>query len=329
MANPISPLEVLLISNRGDDQEFVGSVCQSIGANLVHLPDVAAAVGLMSQNRYLGVFVDVTEPNQMRAFEEQVQEQLGVFSDQANPNFIHLMADEDLSSNRDLITSPLFSNYFRRPVTQIEEFAVSFGRYLKAGNSVQTHQLPHFLTNPTKVQKIQLTHTLQKQEAVEAVRQYIIAAAIPPRIANLIANSTDELLMNAMFDAPCDEFGRPLYTVTDRNDSRQLESNEVVSLTLGFDGVNFGLSVSDPFGSVDRNKLLNHLAESYRKKEYQLRTGQAGAGLGIATIFNTGGSLIYHVEPKVKTEATLLYRVYPNFRAFRQQFKFFSARFFG
>jgi hypothetical protein len=321
--------EVLLISNRGDDQEFIGEVAKAASADLVHVPEPAEAVKKMAEKKYLAVFVDVTEASHMRAFEEQVQEQLGVFSDLANPNFIYLMGDDDLSVNRELITSPLFSNYFRRPTTQVEEIAKSYGRYIKASANAPNHQLGQFLGPAGKVQKLVLNHTQQKQEAVEAVRQYIIAAQIPPRIANLIANSTDELLMNALFDAPCDEFGRTLYSVTDRNEKRALEQNELITMSLGFDGVNLGLSVSDPFGSVDRNRLLGHLAESYRRKEYQLRTGQAGAGLGIATIFSTGGSLIYHVEPKIKTEATLLYRAYPNYRTFRQQFKFFSARFFG
>ena len=56
--------------------------------------------------------------------------------------------------------------------------------------------------------------SIQKQEAAEAVRQYLIQAKIPGRIANSVANAVDELLMNAIFDAPTDAFGKTIYSAT-------------------------------------------------------------------------------------------------------------------
>ena len=135
--------------------------------------------------------------------------------------------------------------------------------------------------------------------------------------------------MNAMFDAPCDEFGKTLYSATARSQERELTGNGKVEMSIGFDGFYVGVSVCDFYGSIDRTRLLNHISANYRDRDYQIRAGQAGAGLGLATIFSTGGSLIYHCEARQKTETTLLYRAFPSYRDFKNQFKFFSAKFYA
>lgn len=319
---------VLLVSERADDFEFVSEVAKGSGMQFHRESNPEAAVMFAAENVCGAIFVDVTDIEQLRQFEEQVQHHLGLFSERADPNLIHFMSDEDLRENRNIVLSPLFGNFFQRPLFQIEEFAKSYGRVVSAGSEKSTHELKNFLEGGG-VQKVRITNTGQKQEAVEAVRQYLIRAKIRPRIANLIANAVDELLMNALFDAPSDEFGKPLYSATARSQNRELKEKEKVTMSLGFDGFNVGVSVTDQFGSIDRARLLNHITESYRKKHYNIRVGQAGAGLGIATIFSFGGSLIYHCESNSKTEATILYRVFPTFREFKSQFKFFSAKFYS
>lgn len=320
---------LLLVSQRGDDEAFLSEVARSAELDLKICATADEAVDFVSENDCRAVFVDITEIEQLRDFETQVQEKLGLFSDRIDTNSIHFMSDRDMSANRDAILSPLFGNFFQRPSSEIEDVAQTYGRYVGASERKNTHDLKNFLGPKVVLQKVVLTNSGQKQQAVEAVRQYLIAAKVKPRIANLIANAVDELLMNALFDAPCDEFGRQLFDATDRSTKRELNDRERVTMTLGFDGHNVGISVADQFGSVDRNRLLQHVTESYKKKNYAIRHGQAGAGLGIATVFSSGGSLIYHCESNVKTEATLLYRAFSSFRAFKHQFKFFSAKFFG
>src|SRR6185369_6796516 len=131
--------------------------------------------------------------------------------------------------------------------------------FVIASEKMATHDLKHFLGPKAVVQGVTLTRSEQKQEAVEAVRQYLIQAKVPARISNIIANSVDELLMNALFDAPTDEFGKALYTITDRSQSRELKDKELVQMRIGFDGFNVGVSVTDFFGAIDRPRLLNHV----------------------------------------------------------------------
>jgi hypothetical protein len=319
---------LLLISNQPEDVSFLAETCQIAGATLDVVPDAKAAAESIAKNNPSAIFIDVNETKLLNAFEFEVQKKFGLFSDQIQAHRFHFMANRPLQENRDVIQSPFFGSYFERPESRAEESAQFYGRFVLAGEQMQTHDLKHFLSDRGKLQTVTLVRSDQKQEAAEAVRQYLIQAKIPARIANTVANAVDELLMNALFDAPSDDFGNPLYSSTARNQVRALGSREQVKMTIGFDGFYVGVSIADFFGSIDRTRLLNHVSMNYRERDYTIRRGQAGAGLGLAAVFNSGGSLIYHCETNEKTEVTLLYRAYDNFREFKAQFRFFSAKFY-
>jgi phage-related protein len=319
---------ILLVSDHPDDASFLAEVCQVVQANLQLAPNAKEAVDFLSANDCTAIFVDVSKAETLRGFEAESQKRLGLFSDRLQANLIHFISDRELSENREVIKSPLFGNFFQRQPENLQQNGEFYGRFVAAGEKKATHELKNFLSEHGKVQQVVLSNTSQKQEAAEAVRQYLIAAKIPARISNIITNSVDELLMNAMFDAPCDEFGKTLYSATARDQARALKEHEQVTMSIGFDGFYVGVSVADGFGSLDRGRLLNHVSANYRDRDYQIRAGQAGAGLGLATIHSGGGSLIYHCEARVKTEATLLYRAFPSYREFKNQFKFFSAKFY-
>jgi len=319
---------ILLVSDHPDDASFLAEVSQVVNANLKVAPNAKESVDFLASNDCTAVFVDVSKTATLRGFEAEAEKRLGLFSDRLQTNLIHFISDRELSENREVTLSPLFGSFYQRPTAELEQNGQFYGRFVLAGEKKATHELSHFLSPQGKVQKVVLTNTSQKQEAAEAVREYLIAAKIPARISNIITNAVDEILMNAMFDAPCDEFGKTLYSATARDQARPLKEQEQVTMSIGFDGFYVGISVTDGYGSLDRGRLLNHVSANYRDQDYQIRAGQAGAGLGLATIHSGGGSLIYHCEARTKTEATLLYRAYPSYREFKNQFKFFSAKFY-
>ena len=319
---------LLLISDQPEDISFVAEICQVIQASLQLVPDPKRAVEILSTETPIAIFINVDNLKSLHEFEMEAQQRFGLFSEQVQAYRFHFISSRPLSENRDVTQSPFFGSYFERPVDEIEEKAQFYGRFVDASEKKTTHELSNFLSVRGKVQSLTLTHSDQKQEAAEAVRQYLIQAKVPARISNIIANSVDELLMNAIFDAPVDAFGRTLYSSTARSDSRELKGREEVSMKIGFDGFYVGVSITDLFGMLDRARLLNHVSMNYRDKEYMVKQGNAGAGLGLATVFKSGGSLIYHCEHAQKTEATLLYRAFPNYRDFKNQFHFFSAKFY-
>jgi hypothetical protein len=319
---------ILLVSDHADDASLLAEISLVTRAPIEVASSAGKAIDFLSANDCLGIFIDVSKNEVLQNFENEAQKRLGLFSERLQPNRIHFISDRELSENREVTLSPLFGNFFQRPTENFDTNGQLYGRFVLAGEDKATHELKHFLSAQGTIQKVVLTNTSQKQELAEAVRQYLIAAKIPARMSNIITNSVDELLMNALFDAPCDQFGKTLYSATARDQARELKEGEQVTMTIGFDGFYVGFSVQDGFGSLDRGRLLNHVSANYRDQDYKIRAGQAGAGLGLATIHNGGGSLIYHCEGRNKTEATLLYRAYPSYREFKNQFKFFSAKFY-
>lgn len=319
---------LLLISDQPEDVSFVAEVCQFNQASLQVMPDPKKAVEYLAAHSPIAIFINVDNLKVLHEFEMEAQQRFGLFSDQVQPYKFHFISGLALGENRDVTKSPFFGSYFERPIEEVEEKARFYGRFVDASEKRVTHELSHFLSEKGKVQTLTLTHSDQKQEAAEAVRQYLIQAKVPARISNIIANAVDELLMNAIFDAPADEFGRPIYTSTVRSQSRPLLGQEEVMMKIGFDGFYVGVSITDHFGLLDRGRLLNHVSMNYREQEYTVKQGNAGAGLGLASVFKSGGSLIYHCETGSKTEATLLYRAFSNYRDFKNQFHFFSAKFY-
>jgi hypothetical protein len=321
--------EILLISEHPEDPAFVSEVAQTIQAQVKTAPDAKQAMDLIAGGSFSAIFLDVSKLDRLKAFEQEVQKRFGLLGEQIQPNRMHFISDVPLNAKRDVIRSPFFGSFFQRPAMAAEQAGKFYGRTISASENAGDQSIERFFAKAGEVQTMILDQSGQKQEAAEAVRQYLIEAKIPARIANTLANVLDELLMNALFDAPADEFGRQLYTLTSRDENRKLTEREVVKTKIGFDGYYVGFSIKDQFGTLDRTRLLNHVSLNYRERDYNLRQGGAGAGLGLATILHTGGSLSYHCEEGRKTQAQLLTRVEDNYRDFKSQFRFFSANFYG
>jgi hypothetical protein len=66
----------------------------------------------------------------------------------------------------------------------------------------------------------------------------------------------------------------------------------------------------------------------YTEAEYKIKQSQAGAGLGIATVYRTGGSFMFVSESRERTEVTVFFRKCDSYREFREQFRFFSTQFY-
>jgi hypothetical protein len=321
--------DVLLISDHPDDPAFLAEVAQVNRAQVHTAPDPERAIDKLEGHNFSAIFVDVSKVSRLRNLEMEVQKRYGLLGEQVQASRMHFISDKPLSEKRDVIQSPFFGSFFQRPASDVEESGKYYGRILSAGEERGANFLVRLLGEEGDVQEVSLERSAQKQEAAEAVRNYLIQGRVPARIANTLTNVVDELLMNAIYDAPGDEFGRPLYSITSRDEDRQLSGRETVEMKIGFDGLYLGVSVSDHFGSLDRTRLLNHVSINYRDQEYKLRQGGAGAGLGLASILNTGGSLLYHCEDGRRTEAILVSKVFESYRDFRAQFRFFSARFYG
>jgi hypothetical protein len=317
-----------LISARPEDQAFAVEVAISAGLSLQTVNEATEGAEIIAQEQPSVILVDTSTQELYNALENAIQEKVGLFSDKINANAIYFLSSDNLEKVQYLVQSPLFGHFVLRNYGDPKEAGAHFGRVVRATLADRAFGLKGLLRDSAKIQVVKLQITTQKQDAVEAVKNYLIAAKFQTRMATVVANAVDELLMNAMFDAPTDELGRPLFNSTARTAAIKLENKHSVEMHVGYDGRYVAVSAVDYFGSLDKNKLLSHISKIYTEEEYKVKTAVAGAGIGLATVFRSGGSFFFISESRARTEVIVFFKRTDSFREFKDQFRFLSTQFY-
>jgi hypothetical protein len=141
-----------------------------------------------------------------------------------------------------------------------------------------------------------------KRKLVRRAEQFATQLGLAKGIASKFALVVDELVTNAVYNAPVDTHGRPLYRSTDRTQPVTLKESQWARVKLCSDGRRLAAAVTDPFGSLSREKLLSTLAKCYRRADDQVNEKPGGAGLGLYEIFEASSSLVVNVRPGERTE---------------------------
>lgn len=274
------------------------------------------------------VFMDAGTEKELSDRTNQLSEKYGLYSQKIDTNQFHLLSGLDLPEAKYILACPLFGNFINRNYGVVEDSGTRYGNILKATLGGKPFGLSTLLSSTAKVQKVVFKSTAQKQEGVEAVRNLLLATQFKARMSTVVANAVDELLMNAMFDACTDERGRQQYAATPRNTVMVLEGKQAVELQVGFDKGFVGVTAVDHFGSLDKTRLVEHLSKGYQTEEYRVKTSVAGAGIGLATVFRSGGSFLFSCEAGHQTEVSVFFQKADSFKQFRDQFRFICTQFF-
>ncbi len=320
--------KLLLISSRHDDQLFAESCALTAGLELIIEPHARNAAQLLAKSDVASVFADAPDSGTAREVEQAIAESVGLYSDKISGNTMHWIGTPELTEVSFLYQSPIFGNIICRNYQDPAVAGRRYGIVLRAAQTDKAFGLANILPPGTKVQVIRFNLSTQKQEGVEAVKNFLLAIKFKTRMAVVIANAVDELLMNAIFDAPVDAAGKPVYAQTTRDTELELRGKHQVELHVGYDGEYIAITAVDLFGSLDKAKLFTHISKRYAEEEYKVRASYAGAGIGLATVFRSGGSFLFVSEGGVKTEVTVFFKRTDNFRDFKDQFRFISTQFY-
>ena len=166
-----------------------------------------------------------------------------------------------------------------------------------------------------RVVEIAVGSTAERDAAVAHIQSFVGALAVPRRIIELVGELAHELIMNAVYDAPIDAFGRPRYAA-DRKADVVLEPHERALVRVGTDGSRLGLQVRDPFGRLERAHVVDGLA---RGLAGEMDRTHGGAGLGMMVCHNACTSMVFDVARGRHTEVTALLELDLNLRELRTQ----------
>jgi hypothetical protein len=177
-----------------------------------------------------------------------------------------------------------------------------------------------------KFEEVKLKSDKDRKGLVSAIKRVSLIAGFSTRVAARVALAADEILMNAIFDAP--ENGSSTSSEAGEGAAFPKSGRGAVTFQIGYDGSQLGILVSDRYGSLDKQKLLSHISLPFPLQGFTVSQERAGAGLGLATTRRTGCSMFFICNAGIKTEVLLFFRQTKDFRRFQKQFRFLSTLFF-
>ncbi|MBK7536523.1 MAG: PEGA domain-containing protein [Myxococcales bacterium] len=153
----------------------------------------------------------------------------------------------------------------------------------------------------TKIHSTLVGDYQEKSLCIAQISEFAEMMGVRRKYRESIEQSVDEMLMNALYDAPVDEQGRPIFSEipTKTRISLRVEQKVVVQYTC--DGKAFAVSVRDAFGTLERSTILRYLHKCLHA-EQQIDRKTGGAGLGLYLIANNSSQILFNVLPGVATE---------------------------
>ncbi|MEZ4362058.1 MAG: hypothetical protein R3B48_17860 [Kofleriaceae bacterium] len=153
----------------------------------------------------------------------------------------------------------------------------------------------------TEVQYLRLHDFEGRGHAVDTVLAFAEQARFRRQTRQAIGQVCEELLMNALYDAPVDVHGRPLFADVAPRDRTQLGSPRPVSIRYAATENHFAIAVRDRFGRLAKSTILAYLDKCLRSED-QIDRKAAGAGLGLYLIANATATYVVNVAKDVATE---------------------------
>ena len=175
-----------------------------------------------------------------------------------------------------------------------------FARYILGKGK---NRLNNYLSPGTPIQSAEILSSEGRDLEVEKMLKHFTDFGVRKAQLSGVELIAEELLMNAIYDAPVDELGKSKYNHWDRKTAVHLLDNERPVFEYATDGTVMAIGVTDPFGALTSHDFLEHLLRCYEgDPESASREGKGGAGRGLHQIVENSSLLVVCVRPKKFTQ---------------------------
>lgn len=217
-----------------------------------------------------------------------------------------------LHGEEDVLVDHVIANRLPSPWT-INELRVTMQKILRH----DIFGIDKYLAPGTAIQQLTVKGSKDREVYNTAVMSFAEENRLGQYMAKLVFGITEELLMNAIYDAPV-AGGHHHYGELPRTSAVDLKPDEYSQLSYACDGSAFAISVQDPFGALTRAKLLQYLKKVLRRDDSStlIDTKKGGAGLGLFKILYSSHALICNVAPGKRTEVMALIDIQHQVRDF-------------
>jgi hypothetical protein len=137
--------------------------------------------------------------------------------------------------------------------------------------------------------------------AIQTVLDFAEAAKMRRQVRSAIGQVCEELLMNALYDAPVDDQGHPIFADIDPHDRKDSRSPRPVSIRYAATDTHFAVAVRDRFGRLAKNTVISYIDKCIHSPN-QIDRKTYGAGLGLYLVANAAASYVVNVAYGIATE---------------------------
>lgn len=165
---------------------------------------------------------------------------------------------------------------------------------------------------------VRICDSTRKHTYIRTVTEYARLLGCGPRTIEMIETVVDELVTNAIYNAPRNRDGTPKYAQLSRREPVVLQEDEVGELQFACDGSYIAIAQRDPFGALTRDTVISYLTRCLHKGPNQLSDHAGGAGIGLFQVFQSLSKFIINIDPGNRTEVICLIDLRLNMRKFHQ-----------
>jgi hypothetical protein len=158
-----------------------------------------------------------------------------------------------------------------------------------------------YLPEGTDVHYVRLRDFEGRSRAIDTVLEFAEGAKMRRQVRTAIGQVCEELLMNALYDAPVDEQGQQIFAEIDPHDRTKSRSPRPVSIRYAATDTLFAVAVRDRFGRLAKNTILAYI-EKCLHSPVQIDRKTYGAGLGLYLVANAAASYVVNVAYGIATE---------------------------
>ncbi|MEJ7599852.1 MAG: hypothetical protein WKG01_18245 [Kofleriaceae bacterium] len=158
-----------------------------------------------------------------------------------------------------------------------------------------------YLPAGTPVHYARLRDFEGRGRAIDTVLGFAEDAKMRRQVRTAIGQVCEELLMNALYDAPVDEAGHQIFADIDPHDRIDTRSPRPVSIRYAATDTQFAVAVRDRFGRLAKNTILAYIEKCITSPN-QIDRKTYGAGLGLYLVANAAASYVVNVAYGIATE---------------------------
>ena len=270
-----------------DQLRRIVEILQQAGAEVDAIRTTAAIKAPKVAHRYVFIDIGDCDHSDLEIILQRTSERthIAIIADNAPlQEFTHLLGDSRIN------------HIIRRE--ELERGVFVTAQKLLSGD---IFGIERYLPEGTPVHYFRLNDFKGRGQAIDTVLEFAKEAKIRSRLCAGIGQVCEELLMNALYDAPVDESGQQVFAEVDPHDRVDSCSPRPVSIRYAATETQFAIAVRDRYGRLAKNTIIAYITKCLTSPT-QIDRKTYGAGLGLYLVANAAASYVVNVAYDIATE---------------------------